>query len=102
MSASSVPSIRPDSDFVLPVNAGEMECSSMDDRRDDQQDEGQDEGGEESGEARAARRVPQPRSPSAEERRLHDLNHPGETIVQTLRLRCGGGVSPQDGGWGER
>ena len=60
---------------MLPVNAGEMECGPLDERRVDQQDEGQDEGGEESGEALAARRVPQPRSPSAEERRLHDSTH---------------------------
>ena len=73
MSDTSTPSIRPpDTADTLPVDTGEMDCSPLED---DRQGPDADEGGEESGEARASRSVPQPRLPSREERRLHDLTH---------------------------
>ena len=69
---TSIPSIRPDTADKLPVDTGEMDCSPLED---DRQGHDADEGGEESGEARASRSVPQPRLPSREERRLHELTH---------------------------
>ncbi len=72
MSDPSTPSIRPDTADKLPVDTGEMDCSPLED---DRQGPDADEGGEESGEARASRNVPQPRLPSREERRLHELTH---------------------------
>ncbi len=69
MSDPSTPPIRPDTADTLPVDTGEMDCSPLED---DRQGPDADEGGEESGEARA---FPQPRVPSREERRLHDLTH---------------------------
>ncbi len=68
----SIPPIRPDIANALPVDTGEMDCSLLED---DRQGPDADGGGEESGEVRASRNVTQPRLPSREERRLHDLTH---------------------------
>ena len=68
----STTSISPGNADEPPVDNGEMDCSPLEDVR---QGPDADEDCEESGEARALRSVPQPRLPSKEERRLHELTH---------------------------
>ena len=51
---------------------------AQDEQKNGQKNDGGDDdadGGEDSGEARASRRASQPKTPSAEERRIHNLTH---------------------------
>ena len=61
----------------MPADASEVECNSneVDEQSGDGGGGDQCDDAEESGEAEASRRVPQPRAPTAEARKLHDLTH---------------------------